>query len=388
MSKSVLIYAKTSQLEPVGGPFGYLNNLKTQLDERGISYVHFIDDGMPDRNKVKHKNTFFRKCGRALKRFKKYFGMLLISDRDPVIENCKDDYIHFHYTEQIFRYRKSLEKYPGKVVLTTHSPTLASIQLYDSLEKGERAIFGWCYKLLKKMDIYAFNRADYIVFPCEEAEEPYLHNWSGYANFKKCNRKKYRYVPTGINACKAKVSRSDIRKKYNIPEDAFVISYVGRHNEIKGYDRVKRIGEKLLKRYKNVFFLIAGIEDPIKGLDDKHWIEVGWTNDPHSYIAASDVFLLPNRETYFDLVMLEVLSLSKCVVASNTGGNKYFKKFEESGIFLFDKDEEAIRYIENLQKYELSDRDAIGERNKIIFDNNFNCNIFCDNYLKMLDSLD
>ena len=64
-----------------------------------------------------------------------------------------------------------------------------------------------------------------------------------------------------------------------------------------------------------------------EGLKTDHWIEVGWTNDPHSLIAASDVFVLPNHETYFDLILLEVLSLGVPVVMSRTGGNKFFEQF-------------------------------------------------------------
>ena len=65
------------------------------------------------------------------------------------------------------------------------------------------------------------------------------------------------------------------------------------------------MGEKLFNN-QNTYFLIAGKEEPMKGLDNSHWIEVGWTNDPHSLIAASDVFVLPNHETYFDLVFLSM----------------------------------------------------------------------------------
>lgn len=32
-----------------------------------------------------------------------------------------------------------------------------------------------------------------------------------------------------------------------IPDNAFVITYFGRHNEIKGYDILKEVGMKLLK---------------------------------------------------------------------------------------------------------------------------------------------
>ena len=38
------------------------------------------------------------------------------------------------------------------------------------------------------MDKYAFEHADYILFPCEDADEPYMHLWPEYDTIKH-NRK-------------------------------------------------------------------------------------------------------------------------------------------------------------------------------------------------------
>ncbi|WP_172997013.1 glycosyltransferase, partial [Lactobacillus helveticus] len=177
--------------------------------------------------------------------------------------------------------------------------------------------------------------ADYIVFPCEEAEEPYSHFWKEFDEFKQKNKSKFKYIPTGIDQCVATVTSDKVFSKYEIPNNSFVVSFVGRHNEIKGYDNLKVIGKNIISTIANSYFLIAGNENPLHGLDNKRWIEAGWTNDPYSLINASDVFILPNKETYFDLVFLEVLSLGKTIVASKTGGNKYFERFKSSGIYLY-----------------------------------------------------
>lgn len=63
----------------------------------------------------------------------------------------------------------------------------------------------------------------------------------------KSNSHKYIYIPTGINPCSPKVGKSEVRQRYGIPEEAFVFCYVGRHNEIKGYDTLKELGLELLK---------------------------------------------------------------------------------------------------------------------------------------------
>lgn len=237
---------------------------------------------------------------------------------------------------------------------------------------------------LEEMDRYAFERANYIIFPCEEAEEPYFHTWEKYAEIRKAE--KYRYVPTGIVGSLANICRSHIRAKYHIPDDAFVVSYAGRHNEIKGYADLKLIGEEMLKD-NNTYFLIAGKEEPMVGLENDHWIEVGWTNDPHSLIAASDVFLLPNRETYFDLILLEVLSLGVPVVLSSTGGNKYFKRFHKKGLMFYSSIDEAI---ENLNYFKSSAKDvriAAGKELYELFKENFSVETFTRKYLEIISAI-
>ena len=238
-----------------------------------------------------------------------------------------------------------------------------------------------------KFDKFAFDRADYIIFPCPEAEEPYYNTWPYFKEIKEKKSLNFRYLLTGTYQCKAHIEKSEILKRYNIPEDSFVISYVGRHNEVKGFDNLKCIGKKILNLYDNVFFLIAGEEYPIKGLVHPHWIEIGWTNDPHSIIAASDLFILPNKETYFDLIMIEVLSLGKIVVASNTGGNKYFKKHLSGGVMCYDNLDEAVSLIKNVLTLSKDEKSNIENNNKVFFEKELNLDTFANGYIKLIDNL-
>ena len=192
----------------------------------------------------------------------------------------------------MYAVRDSLKKYNGKIILTSHTPKPYHLEIFqDAFTDFERKIFNNKRHNFMRIDEFAFNRADFIIFPCEEAEAPYQNNWENYIDIKKRNLNKYRYLLTGIKPCLPKITKVEVLKKYNIPEDAFVVSYVGRHNETKGYDQFKKIGEKILAENEDTYFLIAGNETPLTGLNHKRWIEVGWTNDPHSLIAASDVFV-------------------------------------------------------------------------------------------------
>lgn len=386
--KKLLIYFPESKLAPKGGQAGYLYNLKKgfeQLQENEKLHIDIsfynnapvrFEDNAKLRNRIPKRILEIRRALNDANFLKKKF---------PIDESLFDyDMIHFHWTEEVYLNRDFLEKYKGKVILTSHSPCVMFKEKIGKLNQKDYQLLKSKIDRLEEMDRYAFERSDYIIFPCEEAEDPYFHTWEKYAEIRKAE--KYRYIPTGIVGCQAKISRADIRAKYNIPDDAFVVSYAGRHNEIKGYADLKLIGEEMLKD-NNTYFLIAGKEEPMVGLKNDHWIEVGWTSDPHSLIAASDVFLLPNHETYFDLILLEVLSLGVPVVLSSTGGNKYFSQFHKKGLMFYSSTDEAMNNLKYLKSTAKDVRIAAGKELYELFKEHFSIEPFTRRYLEIISEI-
>ena len=383
--KRVLIYFPERQLAPKGGPAGYLNNLKNGLNiisHEGVE-ISFYSNAPVE---FEENQTLRSHVPKRLKEIRRAYKFANYLKRSLPIDKSLFSYdaIHFHKTEDMYLNRNMLKQYSGKVILTSHTPCVPYLEIISRLNPKDYRLSKNKVDRLVEMDRYAFKRADYIFFPCEEAEEPYYNTWKEYASIRKAS--KYRYVPTGIVECSSKISRKDYRKKYNIPDNAFVISYAGRHNEIKGYADLKRIGEKLLED-RSIYFLIAGKEGPIYGFEDGHWIEVGWTSDPHSLIAASDVFILPNHETYFDLILLEVLSLGIPIVMSETGGNKYFKRFADKGLSFYTNLSEAKNKILELKAEDAVARKKKGNMLKTLFEENFTVEKFAQNYIEQLKTI-
>lgn len=390
--KNILVYLEDGLLAPKGGPVGYNYHLKKQLELMNVKNIHYIhsDGGLTKQSQSyvdNIKNKRLQYIAKIIKSVVKKFTYLYGFKHKSKVDVTPYDIVHFHSPMDMYMVRDTLRDYKGLVVLTSHTPTVSHKEIIDILTPWERKYMMWYYNKLVEIDYYAFMRADYIFFPCEEAEEPYYKNWDKYKEVKNAKRINYRYLLTGTCQCVAKISAKDIKTKYGIPQNAFVISYVGRHNSIKGYDILKEIGAILLKKHENIYFLIAGKEEPLKGLNSNRWIEVGWTNDPHSLIAASDVFILPNRETYFDLVMLEVLSLGTIIVANNTGGNKYFKKTDTNGIKLFGDVQDAVRKVEEIMLLDEDSKKRMIENNKKLFNEQFSLEVFATNYCKLINSL-
>jgi glycosyltransferase involved in cell wall biosynthesis len=384
--KKVLIFKSKTDLKPVGGPNGYLYNLYSGLQKDKTTGLQI--DFLPEYN----ENSFVSKIINKLKKHKRLAFLLYIfyilhnSGKGTNIDYSQYDIIHFHSTVDMYLSRKKLENFKGKVIITSHSPKACHLELVDQLNYENDCKNAKYAKKLEVIDVYSFNRADYILFPCKEAEECYFNTWDYYKTIKENNKKKYLYLSTGLIPIKLDYSKNDLKKKYNIPEDKLVICYVGRHNEVKGYNSLKRIGSKLLKKRKDVYFLIAGVEEPFKGLENSRWREIGWTNKPHDFIKAADVFVLPNKETYFDLILLEVLSIGTPIIMTNTGGNKFFKKYKNTGYFYYDYDNYS-EFENALKSFESSDKEVLIDNNHKIFDKYFADTVFASKYVDMYKNI-
>lgn len=372
-----LIHFPEDRIAAKGGPAGYLYNLRVGLKEISAEGFDFLPSA---GNSYESNRMLQRLVPERIKDIRRLCKLLSLPNRhlSAPIDYSRYGCIHFHSTEDLFLHREALEQYNGKVILTSHSPCVYHRELISRLNPKDATWKANELTSLERIDEYAFQRADIIVFPCPEAEEPYFHTWTRYSTIR--DRSKLRYLPTGIQACKANIPKETIRLQLGIPADAFVMCYAGRHNSVKGYDLLTEAVLPLLDRDENIWMVVAGKEGPLFSPVHEHWVEIGWTDDPHSIIAASDVFILPNRETFFDLIMLEVLSLGIPIVATNTGGNKYFGQFHLPGIQLFsglDGFKDALAAIERMS---VAEWQSAVVANKELFQAEFNCLKFAKRY--------
>jgi glycosyltransferase involved in cell wall biosynthesis len=384
-------------MERAGGYPTYLFNLKRfVLDNQLTDQIHFYSDYI---NQTETEKTHILRSIISLidrKIFKNNFKILIITIRAKMgrekFENVSIndyDYIHFHYAFDLCLHRKAIEKFNGKIILTNHDPWAPHLDLISSVyNMRQKEVWKINVKNFEWLEDAAFGKlSNYIIFPCEESTESYYRSYQKFKDI--INKNKLKFVTTGIIPAKYKYPKEIIREKYKIRKDDIIITYIGRHNYIKGYDIFLEFGKNLLEKCSNITILVAGKEHPMKGLIHEKWIEAGWVDDPYSIINAADIFVLPNRETYFDLILLEVMSLGKPVLLPYNGGNKYFKRFSSKGLVFYDEDNlkdminAFVEYYNDFNHWE-----GYGNINKNIFYNFFTNDIFGNNYLKIINELD
>ena len=394
----VLIWNSFPLKKRNGGPPTYLYNLCVGLKNFNNSKfsVSFLDDTVRENNKNLSRISIIKPLLRLLPNFIncmrliKYIVKLnFSSDKIYGLDLNSFDIIHFHISIDVYKNRKYLKDFRGKILVSSHSPQPFWIELIDEIYKlnHKNRMLYLIKNYIEKKDLWSFKRSDHIVFPCPESREPYFKWKSFKKNFDKEN--KFLYVASGIEKVKFLKDNSKVRSELGIPSDAIVFSYIGRHSKIKGYDMLKKLGEYLFRNNNNIYFIIAGKEDPISGLKHPNWIEVGWTTDPHSYVNASDFFILPNRETYFDLVLLEVLSLGVHIILSDCGGNNYFKKYlNNSNISFFKTDDlkSMSKVINELIEHK-KNKSNLKSLNKSIFNLNYSLKPFTERYLDLCVSI-
>ena len=380
-----LVFFREDQLKPIGGPCGYLYNLKLIRDFYKDKEIFFLNNMRKECSYLYLlKYLPYKICHIFTDKFKAD-NPLLLSVNDIIyksklkgrVDFSKFDIIHFHSVLDLFSQKANLINFKGKVVLTSHSPKSTYQELIEDVLDKEDYIENYeTYSKVKEMDEFAFKISDYIVFPCPGAEEPYFHTWPEYHQLR--NPGKIVYIPTGIYKVKCTRSREEIRNLYDIPPSAFVISFVGRHNLVKGYD----ILIEIFRRMSDIYVISCGNQSNIKPPYSERWIEVGWTDDPYSIVGASDLFLLPNRETYFDIAMLQTLSIGKCSVISDTGGNKEF--ISTPGVKLFKSVDEAISSINFFRRLPLSEKKILESQQISEFENKYDIEIFYRSYKEFL----
>lgn len=362
---NILEFVYDSDTKPsVGGRNGYVFNIIESLKDNENVMVHTLhsesqiikSDKVP--NFVKSLTKIIRE-NHKINSFIK--GDYTINDINAY------DIIHFERSIDLYQYRKCLKNFNGKVVLTDHSPIPPFSEWYENYYSDFAKKFGGkkVVERYKKCLEEAYYLTDYILFPCENADDAYPKYWENYPRIKTDNKNKYVYLPTGSVSQRMDIDKPCVRKEHGC-DDKFVACYVGRHNYSKGYDILIDIGTQFLVDKSNQM-IVCGNEGPFFAPKLSNWKEIGWTKEANKFISMSDVFILPNRETYFDLVMLEVLSIGQIVVASRTGGNKFFEKYNNIGVFLYDTVEEANEILLNIKSMRESERELLRENNRKLY---------------------
>ena len=142
-------------------------------------------------------------------------------------------------------------------------------------------------------------------------------------------------------------NRESVRRKYNIPESAFVVGMLAVLRHEKRHDILINAAKELVQKFDNIHFLIVGgsgklgndFENEIhKQLDEldlnQYFTFTGLVIDPRPELSAFDISVLCSDTEGMSNTLLESISLGIPVVATDVGGNKEVINNGENGLLI------------------------------------------------------
>ena len=151
------------------------------------------------------------------------------------------------------------------------------------------------------------------------------------------------------------LEKASIKRSLNMPEEAFVVSFIGRMQEVKGFHIFLQAEETLLSKYPAIYVLAAGPE-PVDAKRERSYSSRmnarlrlrarykdryrEFPSLPHCELSniykITDVSFLPSLSEPQGMVMIESMASGSITVSSNVGGIKESISHGTTGLLMDD----------------------------------------------------
>jgi glycosyltransferase involved in cell wall biosynthesis len=144
------------------------------------------------------------------------------------------------------------------------------------------------------------------------------------------------------------ISSHEVRKKFDLPQNAFVIGCVSNIRRVKGIDVLARAAAYLSSRLPSALFAVAGhISEPgyfgeVKALITETGLEakfrfLGNVTEVGQFLKACDAYCMLSRSEGFSNSLLEAMAAGLPCVVTNVGGNGEAITNGETGFLVVDE---------------------------------------------------
>ncbi len=183
--------------------------------------------------------------------------------------------------------------------------------------------------------------------------------------------------------------RNETRKKYNIPDDAFVFCFVGSVRADKGVNELLSAFKEFSKN--NAYLLLCGDYFAADGVDKElfDWAQnnsnvifTGHINDVYNHMASADVLVHPTYREGFGMVLQEAAALAIPTITTNIPGASEAIVDGETGLLCEKKDPVSLR--ETMEKLYSDPEKAktLGKAGRLRIEKDFERNMMIDRLIE------
>ncbi len=274
------------------------------------------------RYKIKYIESY---CdGGKLSKFFKAVGAYFLFLKELIFN--RPDLVHIHSSFGASFYRKLPYIYIAsifRVPIVNHIHGSAIADLY--INAGT---------LKKKMVENCFNRCKFLIVLSQE--------WKEKIKVIKT------VTPKVIIENYSTIHKECLKKKNNNVKKILFLGFI---TELKGCFDMPDIAEKILKKYKNVEFILGGsgeiekLKDKLKEKNlEKYFYFAGWVKnkEKQKFLETADIFFLPSYTEAMPMSILEAMGYGLPIIASNVGGIPQLVKNGINGFLSNPKDVEMF----------------------------------------------
>ena len=187
-------------------------------------------------------------------------------------------------------------------------------------------------------------------------------------------------------------SRKAAREHFDIPEDEFVVTWIGRMVPVKAPNRILEIAQECQRRSLKIRFVLAG-EGPLSGelkkLSEHSKLPItylGWQSEIERVLSISDVVILTSENEGTPVVLIQAQMAGIPVITTDVGSASEVMIHQRTGFCLKYSAAEFADTIENLAENSLM-RSSFGAAGKINALEKFSLDRLVSNHEKLYKDL-
>ena len=191
---------------------------------------------------------------------------------------------------------------------------------------------------------------------------------------------------------KTKFDKEKLKRKYNIPTNKKIITFIARLSEEKRPELFVKIAKKVLTTREDVHFIIAGdglLYQRVKSMINKNFTILGSITVPEEIYAISDITVNCSSLEGLALTSYESLSMSVPVVSTSVGGQTELIDDTVGGIVEYNpknQTEEINNYSQKIN-YVLDNLDSLSKNCRKKITDGFTLNHIIAKFNKIFDEL-
>jgi len=136
--------------------------------------------------------------------------------------------------------------------------------------------------------------------------------------------KRFEVIHNGIDSTKFLISKTSLRKEFQIPQEVFLVGHTGRFNYAKNHKTILEVAYNLVSKYKDIYFFLCGngvksnLETTIKsmGIESRVVLSENRSDIPE-VLNALDVYFFPSITEGQPNALIEAMLVGLPIVASN-----------------------------------------------------------------------